>query len=336
MIKSLQSLRGIFAIIVVVYHYYSRSTSVVNAGTCGMVFFFIMSGFALSLHHDVRSLKDFSYGKYLRNRFAKLYPLHLLLTLAMACYLGVDCKFWVNVFLLQSWFTDKTMWFSYNGPSWFMSSLVFCYLFYSLFNYWSYKLKPVVMLSALTVATVMLMVSYYFISPDIRHWFFYLFPPARLIPFGLGVVLARFCRGDLMRGSACVWNWLSIGAFVLVIAIILSPRTDVLPWEYFLSVVWLIPLAFLIVALSQAEQKGSIVTRILSWKPLAWLGDISFEIYMWQVLVSIIVGKLAVLMVGHQFLPEVNIVVILALLIPIAWATHRYFTIPVAKRLRVH
>ena len=336
MIKSLQSFRGFFAIIIVIYHYYSRSASVENVATCGIVFFFMMSGFALSLHHDVRSLKDFSYGKFLRNRFAKFYPLHLLLTLAMVYFFGMGWRFWTNVFLVQSWFTDQTTWFSYNGPSWFMSSLVFCYLFYALFSYWSYKMKPVVVLSVFIVAAVMLMISYYFISPDIRHWFFYLFPPARLIPFGMGVVLARICRGDVLRGSACVWNWLSIGAFLLVIAIVLTPRTDVVPWEYFLSVVWLIPLSILIVVMSQAEQKGSVVARILSWKPLVWLGDISFEIYMWQVLVANIVGKLAALMVGHKFMPEVNIVVILALVIPVAWVTHRYFTIPIAKRLRAH
>lgn len=336
MIKSLQSLRGVFAIVIVIYHYYVRSTLVVNATACGVAFFFMMSGFALSLHHEVHSFKEFRFGQFLRNRFVKVYPLHLMLTLAMIYFLGVNWKFWANVFLVQSWFTEESVWFSYNGTSWFVASLAFCYLFYAPFSYWSRRLKPAISLIILGSAVVAMIVCGSFVSPDVNKWLFYVCPPARLIPFGLGVLLARFCRGNGMRGSACEWSWLAFVSLVVVITIIVWPRTDVIPRVYFLSIVWYAPLAFLIVALSQAEQKGSVVVRILSWKPLVWLGDISFEIYMWQVLVSCIVGKLAVLTIGHHFVSEVYIIVILAMVIPVAWLTHRYLTVPVARCLRAH
>lgn len=334
MIKSLQSLRGIFAIIIVIYHYYSRSTAVVNATACGVSFFFMMSGFALSMHHEVRTLKGFGYGRFLRNRLAKFYPLHLVLTLAMIYFYGINWKLWANVFLVQSWYTEMDVWFSYNGTSWFVASLAFCYLFYALFSYWSHRLKPAVSLAILGGIIVALTTFYFFLPSDVAVWFYYVFPPARLVPFGLGIVLARLCKDDVMQGSASRWGWTALVMLVVVVTIILWPQTEVIPRVYFLSLVWYVPLAVLIVALCKAEQKGSLVTRVLSWKPLVWLGDISFEIYMWQVLVSLIVGKLAVLVIGHQFVPEVYIAVILVLVIPVAWLTHRYFTTPLARCLR--
>lgn len=334
MIKSLQSLRGIFAIIIVIYHYYDRSLPVVTAMACGVSFFFIMSGFALGIHHPVSSLKGFGFMAFMRNRLAKVYPIHLMLTLAMVVFLGIGWKLWVNVLLLQSWFPQHDVWFSYNGVSWFVASLVFCYLFYGVFSYWSLRQRPAVSFGVIAAAAIALMAAILLVPSDSQRWFYHVFPLSRLIDFALGVVLARIYKTPSLKITSRTSTWLAEACLAIILVIILAPRVHGIPRPFYLSVVWFIPLSLLIIALGRGEQQGTALTRILSWKPLVWLGGISFEIYMLQVIVSILVGKLAAIILGHSFHPIVYITIILVLVITISWFTHSYFSTPIARRLK--
>ncbi|MBO4870669.1 MAG: acyltransferase [Muribaculaceae bacterium] len=339
MIKSLQSLRGIFAIVIICYHYYSRSPMIVDATACGVSFFFIMSGFALALHHPVDSLKDFSLKNFMRDRLAKLYPLHLVLTLAMIYLAGINWKLLANVLLIQSWFTSESVWFSYNGISWFVASLVFCYLFFHMFSYWSRRLKPAVTAGILCIATLLMTGAFMLIPSSIYSWFYYVLPVTRLIDFGLGVFLATIysrAKASDAAPTTSTASFFALVAIILVMALIAWPHHTPFARVAFLSFVWYAPLALLIFALGMAEHENSVLTRLLSWKPLVWIGGISFEMYMLQLIVHCFVCKLGVICVGHKFNPELHIAIIIALVIPLAWLTQRYFTTPVARWLKRH
>ena len=336
MIRSLQSLRGIFALVIICYHYYSRAPMVVDATACGVAFFFIMSGFALGLNHHVDTLKGFNLVTFMRNRLAKLYPIHLVLTLAMIYFIGINWKLWINIFLIQSWFTEESVWFSYNGTSWFVSSLMFCYLFFGLFSYMSHRIKPIYCLTVLAIAAAALVASYFITPASVHSWLYYTFPVTRLIDFGLGITLAHIYNRSTTPPSEHrrSWGLIATVALVLVLVLIVWPHGSPLARVCFLSVVWYAPLALLIITLSKAEHNRSTLTRILSWKPLVWLGGISFEMYMWQVLMHCIVCKLGVIFTGHKFMPELHICIIIALIIPLAWLTQRYFTVPIARWIK--
>ncbi|MBO7609968.1 MAG: acyltransferase [Muribaculaceae bacterium] len=336
MIKSLQSLRGIFAIAIVFYHYYSRAPFWVDNTSCAVTFFFIMSGFALGLHYRVKDLRNFSFRNFMTKRLSKVYPLHLLLTLVMIYFSGIGWKLWANVFLVQSWFTSESVWFSYNGTSWFVASLVFCYLFFAPISYLSTRWKQGTCYAIIAIATLILMAYYWITPPDAVQWLYYISPTTRLIDFSLGILLARaysdysLSNSDISRKKAGV---MSIVAALLVISLIALPHSSQIAKAYYLSVVWYIPLALLILTLCIAENKGTVLTRLLSWKPLVWLGNISFEIYMLQVVVSNIVLKLGIITTGQKFPDNLHIFIIIAIVIPLAWLTKRFFTTPVARFL---
>lgn len=309
----------------------------IDATSCSVAFFFIMSGFALGINHKVVLLKEFKFGQFLRARLSKLYPLHLLLTLAMITFVGVKWQLLPNLLLLQSWFPDQATWFSYNGQSWFVSSLVFCYLFYSIISFLSQRTKPLTCYIILALTATLVATLYWIVPEDMHTWQFYIAPPVRLIDFALGVILARTyedCLHHVADISTRRASTVALSALILVAAVLSWPRTSSLERDLFLSTVWYVPLTFLIISLSIAETKDSPVTRILSWKPLLWLGSISFEIYMLQSIVSNIVLKLGIITTGEKFNDEVHILLILAIAIPLAWLTKRYFTTPISRWLK--
>ena len=102
-------------------------------GDCGVAFFLMLSGFVLSLRYGGKLREgSFHYGRFLKRRFLKLYPLHLL---CLVFFLAVarprlDLSVLLNALLLQSWVPRPDYYFSCNSVSWFLSSLFFCYLLF--------------------------------------------------------------------------------------------------------------------------------------------------------------------------------------------------------------
>ena len=80
MIATLQSLRFVFVLLIFLSHFAYGSFQALDAGgDCGVAFFFLLSGFTLSLGYD-ESLRNgsFRYKTFLCRRLRKIYPLHLL------------------------------------------------------------------------------------------------------------------------------------------------------------------------------------------------------------------------------------------------------------------
>lgn len=134
MIATLQSLRFVFVLLIFLSHFAYGSFQALDAGgDCGVAFFFLLSGFTLSLGYD-ESLRNgsFRYKTFLCRRLRKIYPLHLLcllfFLLASGCTL--DGKVALNALLLQSWIPDANYYFSCNSVSWFLSTICFAIYFF--------------------------------------------------------------------------------------------------------------------------------------------------------------------------------------------------------------
>ena len=133
---TLQSLRFVFVMMIFMSHFAYRGFTPFDAGgDCGVAFFFLLSGFTMSMGYG-RSIADgsFRFSRYLKRRLLKVYPLHLLcLFLFLALFRPtLDGTLPINALLLQSWIPDSAYYFSYNGVSWFLSSLLFSYLLFPI------------------------------------------------------------------------------------------------------------------------------------------------------------------------------------------------------------
>ena len=111
-----------------------------------MPFFFVLSGFVLTLAYGNKDIKLNlkSEGKFLLKRLKKVYPLYFVMLLIMAIYyisltmlgktdhsvLDYIKYFITDIFMVQSWIPKKEYYMSLNGVSWFLATLVFCYIIF--------------------------------------------------------------------------------------------------------------------------------------------------------------------------------------------------------------
>jgi peptidoglycan/LPS O-acetylase OafA/YrhL len=90
-IGQLDSLRGIFALLVVAYHapvaHSFMNASVVRNGSIGVNFFFVLSGFVIMLAYGERLRSWQSAANFMIARIGRLWPLHLFVMLMIGIYM---------------------------------------------------------------------------------------------------------------------------------------------------------------------------------------------------------------------------------------------------------
>ena len=146
MFKNIQGLRFLAALLVFMNHsyYIISKTKVFDYGGRGVELFFILSGFLMAFHYGKKPI-DSSWKasiKYAYQKAKKFYALHLATFAVMAAFFlykyivaGTGYKggseacirdVVLNLTLLKSWYLPAR--FSFNGVTWFLSSLLFIYL----------------------------------------------------------------------------------------------------------------------------------------------------------------------------------------------------------------
>lgn len=292
MIETLQSLRFIFMMMIFMSHFAYRDIGAFDAGgDCGVSFFFLLSGFVCSLGYGGKIENGtFHYGRFLWKRFKKLYPLHLicLLFFLLVSHAPLDEKVWLNVLLLQSWIPDIDYYFACNSVSWFLSSLLFCYLVLPLLYRWiSWRFTLLVMLGY--VAT------YWMTPSDGVNAILYVNPLVRMVDFYLGMLS---CRLFVQRKT-----FASSGQLEVVLLVILLMSLVVYPFvgEKFRNapLYWMVLIPLILVF---AQEKGP-VSRWLNTKPMLFLGSLTMPVFLThQMLIGILLRRL----------PEMPVVLMLA------------------------
>ena len=282
MIATLQSLRFVFMMMIFMSHYAYRDLSAFDAGgDCGVAFFFLLSGFACSLGYG-RQVHEgtFDYGDFILRRIRKIYPLHLLCLFfyLLMSHSSFDMKALLNLLLLQSWVPDAEWYFSCNAVSWFLSSLLFCYLLFP----WAYRYVS----KSLSLLILLAYIFAYWLTPnDHINAILYVSPLVRFVDFYWGMLLHRlYERIITLPGSGRAEVLLMI-ALVLTLAV--YPYTD----SKFRNapLYWLVLIPLILVF---AQQKG-IISRWLKSKPMMFLGSLTMPIFLThQLLIGILLHRL--------------------------------------------
>ena len=336
MYRSLTSLRGLFAVAVVLCH--RQVAGFDHWAHCAVVFFFMLSGFLLTLRHNGAVEGGWgAWGRFVEHRARRVYPLHLA---AWAVYVGIYVAFSVpldwkpavlNALLLHAWVPRHDYYLSVNGPVWFLSALMLCYACHPLL---CRALRRVRLrwqvLGALVVACAMCGVMP--LLPQDVLTYAYFCPPLRLLDFVLGMVLARLLRAlptDVPVGSLQA-TASEVSAVVIVFVVwALSHYTDILqPCED--VVVWWLPVAVLIVTCAAHHGGGEgWLRRMLSWRPLVWLGEVSQEIYVLHCVVPLCYAYCVAPVLYHYLglnVPGLPIAAHLGLLLVVAAVVHTIAT----------
>lgn len=344
----IQSLRGIFAILIFLSHYGSPGRIIPPLPVFGdgsVAFFIMLSGFVMSAGYSERIMHpSFNYKHFMIKRLARFYPLHLL------CILGalILAKFsldaiglWpliTNVLLLQSWIPVPTYYFSVNAVSWFLSVLMFCYgcfpfLTRCLAHYRKFTITLILSVALIWAFAVSL------IPKERANDIIYVNPLARLIDFALGMVLYNFCESikSKIKLSIKAINCIEIGATTLLIGSMLLYSYIPLQWQ--LSSFWWVSCALTIFAFtlstSETSRHKGIISHLLSNRILVQFGNISFSFFMIHVLFMQGFGYFTTHF-GLSFPPIVHLTCVLGGTIITAVIINHFFEMPAQHLLTPH
>ena len=296
MIKNLQSLRFVFCMLIFVFHYTGMTHAsyvFTYGGDAGVAFFFMLSGFALSVGHGrKKGGAEEALAPFLLRRFRKLYPLHLaalIAAVAWAAYIGKPFEpgyFVAQTAMLQTWLLTTDCNLYGNAVSWFLCPLFLCY---ALFQ-WLYRN---IMRRTWTVGFRCIFVAYLvaytsvglFSDADIDG-FVYAFPPVRVIDFVVGILAYRLYSspsGDRIRRRVSAMNTVqaTIAEFCIVLVCVATwcIYPSVCMPVRFSAMFWL-PFSVTILWFAFAEGGRGMLSRLFRQRTMVWLGGISFEIYM--------------------------------------------------------
>lgn len=290
MIETLQSLRFIFFVMIFMSHFeYDGRPAFDAGGDCGVSFFFILSGFVLSSAYGNKVSSDgFRYRQFMARRVKKLYPLHLLCLLAFVVInirsmdAGTLVRLLPNLLLVQSWIPSAGFYFSANAVSWFLSDILLCYSVFPVVFRVVRRMTP----AALTGAWAAVLAAYAVLLcniPDaMTNAIVYVFPPVRTVDFAIGVTLWRVAVWLKKRRIAVFESRLTATAAELAVFAALAMTLAAHPYVNLqirtACLFW--PVNVAIILLFACEKQGGAVAWLLRRKPLIWLGNISFPLFM--------------------------------------------------------
>ena len=293
-------MRGVAALLVAFFHLrfgvmgvpwfdaYIFSYRFGNRGYLWVDFFFILSGFILAYRYgeSCRTLSLRSYGHFVWQRVARIFPLHLVTVGIAIVYLIVKygggyltrASIVSNLFLVHSW--GYYFFPPLNFPSWSLSCEWGAYLLLPLYLLLVHPLRRSFVHVLLLAGLCALLVWYAnrfglgtldrlrersglgrcLIEVAIGVSLFYLHGPLRAWKDSRPADLAHRVTGGFDAGAAAI--------FCAIFVVFTYTRSDL----------WFVPLAgALILALSLAEGPFSF---LLERRPMVLLGEISFSIYM--------------------------------------------------------
>lgn len=295
MIKSLQSIRFVFALMIFIHHFHSPQIE--QFGSFPVAFFFILSGFLLSMGYSVKYKKrEFVYGKFVRKRLIRIFPLNwfsLMLALLIPFIVSLVnnqlslyyyATLLPNVFLLQSWFPLKSVYFSGNAVAWFLSDILICYLLFPvLLRITSSKAKHLFMLIVVTLYGLLVSL----IPDNLILPILYINPVFRMVDFIIGMYLYTIWRlysnRNIFEGNFISNSFYEITVVLISVLFIIAYPYVTARWSY-VSLFW-IPSILLILVLVKNQSGGGILSKALSTSIFVYLGSLSFPFYMFHLTV---------------------------------------------------
>ena len=295
MIKSLTSVRFIFAFMVFLSHLSFLKTNtpsvsgwlfenIFSKGSMGVCFFFVLSGFILSYsYHDKFSAGNLSRSLFYVGRFSRIYPLHIFcfaLSIPLLIYsyeghlLKILVKAVFNLTLTQSFVPIRSVYFSFNAPSWSLSDEMF---FYLLFPLLTISIRPKNILNSTLIALILtfaVIVLLLIIPKHFHHALFYINPVSRLYDFVIGIILFSYYRHIKCNS---IKLGLSFEIISLISFIVFFIMRSCIPATIVNSVYYMIPICLVILSISLEQ---GMISCFLQSKLFVSLGEVSFSFYM--------------------------------------------------------
>lgn len=250
----------------------------------GVSYFFILSGFIMIIAYHRK--EKIGYQDFYRNRVARIYPLYVVGLLLYFVTRYYDFSFYKTFLYLsgvQSWIPGKAL--ILNFPGWSISvEFLFYLLFPWLYNYlYSKGNKSIWVIAVLIWIGTQVFSNLYTNSLSYKgphtdsHEFIHYFPLWHINEFLIGNLAGLF----FVRNRREKNHDLAIA--LLFIGILLSLIFIPLNFHNGLMAVFFVPVIYLI------SCNNGVISKVFSLKPLEFLGEISYAIYIIHIPVLYIV-----------------------------------------------
>lgn len=287
----------------------------IEYGSVAVVYFFILSGFILTITYQAALERAGTINK--RNfwvaRLARIYPLYafaLLITiLVQAVVYGIPtnpAEVLASGTLMQSWFPALAT--TLNGPGWSLSVET---LFYALFPFlllWLTARSSRTLLGGLLMIWVGGVGLFYGLingvdtgtaSTETYHNLINYSPWVHLPTFIngciCGLIFWRYMKQPVPATTRNRLGWVMLFAGTAgMIAVVQSQQLMTYAQGGILSPI------FALFILGLAVQTNTVLTHLLSWQPLVYLGEISYGLYILQMPVVQLLKKVDLLALGNS------------------------------------
>lgn len=290
-LDSITGLKGLFSILIVLFHTLPSTpliaqiplTSFIRSygGSLGNAFFFIASGFLITFGYRERiGKKEVPFKTFLAKRLYRLYPLYLITNLAALliniCRFGfsaINLKDLVFTLLLQKG-GGLDAGYPYNGPSWFLSALLICYMAFYFMAYHAKNPTHYFCMIAFGIIWGYSILSGRWVVPlAFAHH------GGSFFNFFIGCGLAEVYPLVRQRDS----KWLQTAAVFLLAGcgiLLMRYGVEVISGDTNVAFACVICPLLMYLAISNKLFSGFLQSR-----PVRYLGKISFSIYLWHFVV---------------------------------------------------
>ncbi len=299
-IPALTSLRFFAALWVFLFHLHlwhgpvglSPVDKFLHSGAVGMTFFFVLSGFILTMASDGQEpIND--YRGYSVRRFSRIYPIYIFVLVVGWCLNGFAGQLGekpirsgifhglADLTLTNAWFPQMFMAGDIHGGTWSLSAEVFFYALFPLILFHARTLSDRALRVGIRWAiglTFGVSIFGKYIQPmDYMTQFAvsYSIPIYRLPEFVAGVFAGVLALRDASAApSLRVVVWVVLGA-----AFYFTVFANTFPWVA--QGIVAIPCLVIVFTYFSKVSEGWLV-RLLSARPLVFLGEASFALYLTQ------------------------------------------------------
>nr|WP_269210552.1 acyltransferase [Photorhabdus temperata] len=174
---------------------------------------------------------------------------------------------------MHSWIPIKEVYFSFNAPSWSISTEIFFYLIFPF----------IITLRIRNIVTILFTLIVYQITiisnnlgENIEHALIYISPLSRVGDFSLGIIVYFIYKSinKPNKNTSSILQLLSIT--ILILSILFCSNKDI-DQVYRFDLYYTIPMSFIILSFSFSD---GILSNILSKRLFVLLGEASFSLYL--------------------------------------------------------
>ncbi|CAB4876888.1 unannotated protein [freshwater metagenome] len=331
-IPQIQALRALAASLVLVFH-----AKFVSGGFIGVDIFYVISGFLITglLLSELRFTEKINFGKFYARRAKRLLPSSLivvvvtgttswlLLPSSMRRSLGRDfiaASTYVSNFLFALWQNDYQNLNSTPSPFihyWSLAVEEQFYLFWPIILLLLYKIgQRKALFFGILVITVLSFVTSILLTDFHPIWSFYILP-TRAWELGTGALLV-FLPARAKINRIVLW------ASFLVVAYATLKFNETTKFPGYAAALPVVATALLVAGHANWPTR---VNSLAKSRPVQWLGEISYPLYLWHWPVLVIPS----LVIGRS-LTAVEKVLALVLILLLSELTHKFIEEPLRHR----